>query len=440
MMRMNMFLLASLVSGAALAAAPDVSNVQVVPSDDGKSVTVSYDLGADAVVTVDFLGADGQSIGDENFRSVSGDVNRLVKGGSGRSISWAAWSDLGGLTSPPASVTAQVTAWPTDNPPPYFVADLSGVEPARFYATSNAVPGGIADSRYVIAKALLRKVPAANVTWRMGAPESQKRSVDREFDHPVRLTRNYYIGVYPVTLQQLMVVRRTWSKNSNVFNFENVAAWEGLPLEHVRHDDIRGAGRSDVWPMATVDGLMKQIREKTGIPTMDLPTEAQWEYACRAGRGTAFYNGADWPKDGSASAECKKIGWYQANWADDGELVADGNSNRTHQVGRRLPNAWGLHDMAGNSCEWVHDLCVKDLRTLTQYMDANGVFVDPLGATEAQSTVVWGGAKPTMRGGHYADAEFEMRSAYRTGEWGNNNNYICGFRLACPAAFLGSGN
>ncbi len=108
-----------------------------------------------------------------------------------------------------------------------------------------------------------------------------------------------------------------------------------------------------------------------------MPTEAQWEYACRAGTETARYH-----------KEVEAIAWYEANSHDE-----------THTVGGKLPNAWGLYDMLGNVLEWCYD----GLRTYTRQ-----AVVDPVGPTEA-------GASRALRGGSWSGAARGARAADRGG-------------------------
>jgi formylglycine-generating enzyme required for sulfatase activity len=130
-----------------------------------------------------------------------------------------------------------------------------------------------------------------------------------------------------------------------------------------------------------------------------LPTEAQWEYACRAGTTTAYYTGA---------AASDGVGWYNSN-----------SSSRTHEVGKKPPNPWGLYDMHGNVWEWCQD------RNVSQYPN------DP--QTDPPADPAAGSDNRITRGGSYAKADWNMRSAMRfSDEPAYKQGVEWGFRLVLP--------
>ncbi|MBP5760986.1 MAG: formylglycine-generating enzyme family protein, partial [Verrucomicrobia bacterium] len=132
-----------------------------------------------------------------------------------------------------------------------------------------------------------------------------------------------------------------------------------------------------------------------------LPTESQWEYACRAGTTTALNSG----KNLSDKVECPEmdeVGWYGYN-SDD----------KTHPVGQKQPNAWGLYDMHGNVYEWCLDWYGA--------YPASSV-TDPKGASSGSDRVI--------RGGSWFSDALNCRSAYRDGSYPDYSWFSFGFRVA----------
>jgi formylglycine-generating enzyme required for sulfatase activity len=168
---------------------------------------------------------------------------------------------------------------------------------------------------------------------------------------------------------------------------------------------IRGNSDSYNWPnIKTVDAnsFVGLLRSKTGL-SFDLPTEAQWEYACRAGTMSSYNNG------GNTEADLKTLGRYSGN-RNDGR---GGYSEHT-TVGSYAPNAWGLYDMHGNVYEWS--------------LDWNGSLsngTDPLGPVS--------GSYRVLRGGLWDGDASYCPSSRRNSNPPSINNYFNGFRLACSA-------
>ncbi|MEE8583520.1 MAG: formylglycine-generating enzyme family protein, partial [Acidobacteriota bacterium] len=122
-----------------------------------------------------------------------------------------------------------------------------------------------------------------------------------------------------------------------------------------------------------------------------LPTEAEWEYAARAGT------------TGDYAGNLDEVGWYEAN-----------SGNETHPVGEKKPNAWGLYDMHGNVWEWVHDW-------FSHYGSRPNPDTDPAGPASGSNRVI--------RGGGWSTPAQYCRSADRNGNWPGNRNSALGFRL-----------
>ncbi|MDD2600927.1 MAG: formylglycine-generating enzyme family protein, partial [Kiritimatiellae bacterium] len=268
----------------------------------------------------------------------------------------------------------------------YMVVDLSGGTNAASYTVSaytNEVPGGVTDDRYKTTSLLLRRVPAG--TFMMGDESTLGASFS------VTLTKDFYAGVHQVTQEQWYRVMGT--KPSKLKDNPS------YPVDQVSYNEIRGTAAGAGWPASTaVDetSFIGTLRIKTGLSGFDLPTEAQWEYACRAGTATYYNDGLS----GSSDDQLKVLGWYTGN-----------SGGRAHSVGQKTPNTWGLYDMHGNVWEWCLDWYVDPL--VSGY--------DPKGA-ESGSTRV-------MRGGSWSGPAAGCRSAYRNRGMPQAFAHNIGFRL-----------
>jgi len=192
--------------------------------------------------------------------------------------------------------------------------------------------------------------------------------------HPVILTKGFYLGKYEVTQEQY---EKVMGNNPSKFKGEN------LPVEEITWDDA----------MAFCKKLSE--KEKGRIPVgweFTLPTESQWEYACRAGTTTKYSWGDD-------------INSKLANYADSG-------LKKTRAVGSYRPNAWGFHDMHGNVIEWCQDWLGPYKKQLA---------VDPVGPSS--------GSKRVFRGGSYGNKSSHLNHAARN-MLPSNPFYSRGFRIA----------
>ncbi len=303
---------------------------------------------------------------------------------------------------------AMATGKPSGKQDLYMVVDLSRGTKAREYPITylSDVPKGGWKDEYKTDKMVLRRIESG--TFTMGSPEDELGRKGDETQHEVRLTQPFYIGVFEVTQRQWERVMGDWPSF-----FNNSKCRDARPVERVSYNDIRGSVDGGNWPATnSVDAasFMGKLRERSG-KVFDLPTEAQWECACRAGTVTALNSG----KNLVSTNRCPnlaEVGRYIAN-SGDGANNAD-TSVGTAEVGSYQPNVWGLYDMHGNVREWC--------------LDWPGYYA---GAESDPK----GGVRPTFRvyrGGGWNYSAVCCRSAHRDGgRLGFRLNGV-GFRVALP--------
>ena len=431
-----------LAAVAVFAAAPTVSEVEVSQAKN-RDVTVSYLLsGGAAFVTAEILhGAEPVAVAVTN---ISADVNGFVQPGR-RSFVWKARKDW---PDKKEAISARVTAFPRGHMPDYMVVDLMNPNVRSWYATSNDVPGGVTSMVYKTDKLVMRRIPARNVIWRMGQPagselcqgiannESASGSALRnnETGHKVLLTEDFYMGIYEFTQRQyynLTGLTPSAKKNGSSGNhYEGSKAW---PVDSVSSDTLRGPTTASFpgWPQnghAVAEGsFLRILRNFTGIESFDLPTEAQWEFACRAGTATSLNSGKNVsdPTSGHGDASLAEVGWSQYNSSYDERA-----GNHPNEVGLLKPNAFGLYDMHGN----VEERCLDWLTLGDNYRatfapgwERGAVTVDPKGPETGSCRI--------LRGGDYFYSSCWMRSACRAARaiTPDSGTYHNGFRLVCAA-------
>ncbi len=226
-------------------------------------------------------------------------------------------------------------------------------------------------------------IPIPAGTFVMGSPDDEEgRFFSEEPQTTVTISRPFWMSKFEVTqgqYEELMGTNPSWFKNVGT----------KAPVEQVTWDDA----------VEFCQRLTKHERS-TGNLSVDfkyqLPTEAQWEYACRAGMATRFSYGND-----PGSSDLENYAWYQ-----------DNSGNTTHPVGEKLANPWGLHDMHGNVSEW----CLDWYRN---FLDGENL-IDPAGPTL--------GALRVNRSGNWGDLADLCRSASRSGFVPSGTRRILGFR------------
>lgn len=221
-------------------------------------------------------------------------------------------------------------------------------------------------------------------TFMMGSSADEPGRDNDETQHSVTLTKKFYIQTTEVTQGQ-------WRKamESNPPYFKD--GGEDCPIESVSFDDCQE--------------FIRKLNKQENTNKYRLPTEAEWEYACRAGSKTAFANGDITKKDLVHNANIDQIGWYSAN-----------SGRITHPVGQKKPNKWGLYDMHGNVWEWCQD---RYGRYPYQYL------IDPEGPSS--------GARRVFKGGSWLNDAAQCRSANRFRDIPSFKSRYLGFRLVMTA-------
>lgn len=231
------------------------------------------------------------------------------------------------------------------------------------------------------------KISAAGKSFKMGSPDTEKDRCSDEEIHTVFFTKDFYIGKYEITQAQWMKIYGTWPISDPSSDY---GVGINNPAYNISLDDICKKG-----------GFLENINtlKPSGYSGFRLPTEAEWEYAARAGTQTRFY----WGDDPSYTL-IGDYAWYK-----------DNSNSKTHPVGQKLPNSFGLYDMSGN----VWERC----------SDWYGYYGRP---TVYNPTGPISGPCQVARGGSWCFLGSECRSAYRKKYFSSFRNSSIGFRLVLP--------
>ena len=426
--RIACFLLGWLALGLAWAADPVVSGVQACQRAGTKLVDISYDVVDEDSVTVSVgiaISSDGGATWTVPCTHCTGDIGPGRTPGTGRSIIWDAGADWNGQWSDHMRVEVSADDAYTVPVGDYAVIDVSAGPSAPSYPVSYMLgfsPGSGWSDEYKTTRIVLRRLPGEPpYVFTMGSPPAEvgrdPQNTTNEAQRQVTLTQALYVGVFEVTQQQWERVMGTWPS----YHW-NESVRHGRPVEQVSYNDIRGSSAGSGWPANSAvdaDSFIGRLRARTNPPLagLDLPTEAQWEFACRAGTTTALNNGTNLTAT-TEDTNMSLLGryFYTGGW---GEAQDAGLENATAKVGTYLANAWGLFDMHGNVMEWCLDWWEQPYRpppTVT----------DPRGPAWYLNRVI--------RGGHFHNNAKGCRSALRSSASPDYPRNYTGFRLALPVA------
>ncbi|MDR3606697.1 MAG: formylglycine-generating enzyme family protein [Oligoflexia bacterium] len=260
------------------------------------------------------------------------------------------------------------------------VSVLAVVLSLSLLTTIQALAGGINNALFV-------KIPHG--TFQMGSPAGEDGHFENEGLHTVTISHDFEIGVYDVTQRQWFQVM---GNNPSYFSSQRYCGSDFV--------SVNGIGLCPNNPVEQVSwndaqSFIQKLNQAGDGYTYRLPTEAEWEYAARAGSQTAYYFGND------------------ENLLDANAWYAENAGSQTHPVGLKTANAFGLYDLAGNVFQWVQDYYGGNY--------ASASVTDPVGPSSGTIRV--------FRGGGWAYYPQFCRSAVRFGDTPETRTYDAGFRL-----------
>ena len=344
----------------------------------------------------------------------------------GHTVTWNAKAD--GVETPDLSTfngaIAPVTATKADAD--YMIVDTSAGKTATSYpvryakAGANVTTAQFNKPEYKLHKIAFKRVKVGDFlettvgdqtypyTFKMG--EGTVASGTKW--HPVRLTKDYFLGIFEVTQRQYENVTGAnpsayKTKESNLESIKaEITDYTMHPANQLVYDTISGA-----------DGLFERLSARLGV-AVGAPTEAQWEFACRAGCENKYHWGADIETAEGELVE-DRYGWNNLNSSPNA-----GTGRTTHGVGELLPNAWGFYDMTGNCFEYCSDFHAAYKSNSKSVPEE-----DPTGAASG-SKVIRGGAFSYNRTAMASGFRYPQSSSSPGAGWGGYWSPMMGVRLA----------
>ena len=323
-------------------------------------------------------------------------------------ISWAIGEDYPGLKAEDVKVAVSITPFSTLTPV-YMVVDLSGGASAKSYGvrycTKDPVHTPKANDKCKTTELWLRRIKADGIPFSF---RSTKTPEENNQSFNVKLTKDYYIGVFETTQQQWYQItgnwisymsNETWRATRPLDNFCPKLLWV---QDHCKWPDVKE-------PISS--SLLKKLRDKTGLPTLNLPTEAQWQFAACAGAAKqdryCNENGDQYSLD--------EIARYYKNATNESYStgLCDADSG-TACVGTYKPNKFGLYDVIGNVTEDCLDPYVPFASLKEAYSELGYTFPieNPEGVSIAKAKEKYNNNhRVIIRGGKYKNASPSLWSA-----------------------------
>ena len=426
---------------------PVVSGVTMTQAKD-RTVTIEYTLAdGPAVITLDVqtnatpnATADDPgwtSIGGEAIWNAAGDVWKKVEGDTTHTITWRPDQSWPGHKITGNGARAVVTAWATNNTPDYMVVHLDVPGATTFYPAAEFLPKasfkqeGAAvtnNPAYKTTKLLMRKIEAAGIEWTMGSTVAETKRNSNESTHLVKLSDNYYIGVFEVTQSQWKNIATNSTRSAN-FTVDG----DMRPMEMVSYNEIRNAVNTTTatpsynWPNNPNPlSFLGLLRKHSGI-AFDLPSESQWEFAARAGHYSGYWNDGTAVKNADTDSNLNKLGRYTQNHpggTSESSALAP-SAGGTAIVGSYKQSDWGLYDMHGNVWEFCLDWYSASITGF-----GGAVNINPANSEQTKSGT--SGTDRVMRGGSWYGGSGACRPAFRQTRDPAVPYSNIGFRLVCP--------
>lgn len=289
---------------------------------------------------------------------------------------------------------------------------------------------GFTNDVWKTTKLVMKRIPAANVEFWFG-PSTDDTNTTATTKYPrlaetrfkAKLTSDFWMGVHEVTQKQYEMLIGT-----RPAFFSHPDYWETRPLENVCRDEF----------LHSTTGFIAVATARFG-KTFDLPTEAQWEFAAKAG-----YDGPDFPgglaNDNATFTTLEGIsvprgGWSVTKHPEPNPEIGLNSGHGTYPCGIGKPNAYGLYNLYGNVTEWCKDKSHKDLASYYSSQIESGVVTNPYCTTSNNG---FGYTGYIYKGGPYNASATVRRPAYRGAEKPTNYTYAnqhvyFGWRVVCPA-------